>query len=211
MQIEIRRRLGLRKKKLDTASMRRFGAAAVPKRTGAVRAASTESERAEVPPPSAPKRLRHELAVHQAELKAQNEELRQARSALEAGLERYTQLFDFAPTGYVCIDACGTITELNLAAANLLGRTRARVMGNPLAMYVVHRDVLSFNVTISAVRGAEDTGTCEIRLRQPSGEPVVARITARALKEGGTILLSFEDVTAQRRLEEVARSQIAQS
>jgi hypothetical protein len=42
-------------------------------------------------------RLVHELQVHQVELEIQNEELRRSRAEVEAGLERYTELYDFAP------------------------------------------------------------------------------------------------------------------
>ena len=42
------------------------------------------------------KKLIHELQVHQIELEIQNEELVRARDEAEAGLERYTELYDFA-------------------------------------------------------------------------------------------------------------------
>ena len=44
-------------------------------------------------------RLLHELQVHQIELEMQNEELRQARVEAETALQRYTDLYDFAPAG----------------------------------------------------------------------------------------------------------------
>ena len=46
------------------------------------------------------KRLVHELRVHQIELEMQNEELRRVRTEMEAGLSQYTNLYDFAPSGY---------------------------------------------------------------------------------------------------------------
>jgi hypothetical protein len=45
-------------------------------------------------------RLVHELEVHQIELEMQNEELQQARDAIEKSLDKYTDLYDFAPVGY---------------------------------------------------------------------------------------------------------------
>jgi len=45
-------------------------------------------------------RLLHELQVHQIELEMQNAELQDARDEVEAGLEKYTDLYDFAPVGY---------------------------------------------------------------------------------------------------------------
>jgi PAS domain-containing protein len=56
-------------------------------------------------------RLVHELQVHQIELEMQNTELQQARDALETALERYSDLFDFAPVGYLILDHEGTIRE----------------------------------------------------------------------------------------------------
>ena len=69
----------------------------------------------------------HELEVHQIELEMQNEELREAREAMEALLEKYTDLYDFAPVGYLTLDQQGVICEANLAGASLLGMARSGV------------------------------------------------------------------------------------
>ena len=50
--------------------------------------------------PIDPNRLVHELQVHQIELELQNEALREARATTELALERYADLFDFAPIAY---------------------------------------------------------------------------------------------------------------
>src|SRR3954464_6627229 len=79
---------------------------------------------------SAPEeKLRHELGVHRIELEMQNEELRSAQAELEAGLDRYTQLFDFAPIGYATLSQNGTVIQVNHAGAALLGRQRRQVVG----------------------------------------------------------------------------------
>jgi ribosomal protein L19E len=50
------------------------------------------------------RRLLHELEVHQIELEMQNAELQKARDDLEVALEKYTDLYDFAPVGYFSLD-----------------------------------------------------------------------------------------------------------
>ncbi|HXK55091.1 MAG TPA: histidine kinase, partial [Gammaproteobacteria bacterium] len=42
-------------------------------------------------------RLFHELDVHRVELEMQNEELRRTQDELEEALDKYTDLFDYAP------------------------------------------------------------------------------------------------------------------
>jgi len=81
-------------------------------------------------------RLIHELQVHQIELELQNEELQEARAELEAGLQRYSNLYDFAPLGYLTLDRGGTIRKINLAGVRLLGLERARLVGARFGLFV---------------------------------------------------------------------------
>jgi PAS domain-containing protein len=64
-----------------------------------------------------PLRLLHELQVHQVELEMQNTELQEARDRMEAMVEKYTDLYDFAPVGYFSLDEQGCILEVNLTGA----------------------------------------------------------------------------------------------
>ena len=62
-----------------------------------LRAVTTKGTPARTEPEA--QRLVHELQVHQIELEMQSEELWQSRAEAEAGLEHYTELYDFAPVG----------------------------------------------------------------------------------------------------------------
>ena len=84
-----------------------------------LRAAATKGASARTEPEA--QRLVHELQVHQIELEMQNDELRQSRAEVEAGLERYTELYDFAPVGYLTLGRDEAIRQVNLAGADLLG------------------------------------------------------------------------------------------
>src|SRR5437899_4333117 len=81
-------------------------------------------------------RALHELEVHQIELEMQNAELQAARAGLEAALEKYTDLYDFAPVGYFSIDESGLILEANLTGAALVGVERSRLINRRLLLFV---------------------------------------------------------------------------
>ena len=70
-----------------------------------------------------------ELRTRQLELERQRGELRQTQDELALSRERCARLFDEAPVGYVVFDHAGVIRTANLAAATLLGRSRAELEG----------------------------------------------------------------------------------
>lgn len=80
--------------------------------------------------------LLRDLRLHQLELEMQNEELRRAQTALEASCDRYLQLYDFAPIGYLTLTENGLITEANQACAALLGVERGQLVNNRFDRYI---------------------------------------------------------------------------
>jgi len=70
-------------------------------------------------------KLIHELDVHQLELEIQKDELLLAKKQIETEIEKYADLYDFAPAGYFTLSREGKIIELNLSGAQLLGKERS--------------------------------------------------------------------------------------
>ena len=83
--------------------------------------AAQSSERLAPMSPEATKLTLHELRVHQIELEMQNEELLRAQAELDATRERYFDLYDMAPVGYITVSENGLILEANLIATSILG------------------------------------------------------------------------------------------
>lgn len=84
--------------------------------------------------------LLHELLVHKVELEMQNEELRRAYTALEEARDRYIDLYEFAPVGYITISREGLINEINLTGSTLLGVDRAKLIKRRFSRFVAVQD-----------------------------------------------------------------------
>ena len=84
--------------------------------------------------------LVHELRVHQIELEMQNENLRHTQTELELARDRYVDLYDFAPVGYMTLSESGVILDANLTVASMLGVERAQLLGRPMTQFIVAED-----------------------------------------------------------------------
>jgi len=149
------------------------------------------------------RRLVHELEVHQIELEMQNEELQGARSELEAGLARYTDLYDFAPVGYVTLDRDGTILQANLTATRLLGMDRSRLVGGRLGFFIATEHLSTFNVFLKKVFESQAKEACEVALgtqkSTSSWVHVEATVSDGGRRECRAVLM---DISERRGMEE---------
>src|SRR5205823_6644304 len=63
------------------------------------------------------------------------------KSELEAAIQRFVDLYDFAPIAYVSFNHAGRIEEANLAATELFGVPKDLLIGRPFAFYVADLDL----------------------------------------------------------------------
>ena len=150
-------------------------------------------------------RLVHELEVHQIELEMQNAELAQARDEIESALDRYTDLYDFAPVGYLTLDREGAVQAANLTAAGLLGTERSRLIGRRLGLFVTDEARLSFSEFLGTIFTSEGKVSCEATLARDANAPLVVQIDAVAAASGVECRVAIVDITARKQAEEAVR------
>lgn len=110
-------------------------------------------------------RLKLELGTHHVELETQNQELRASQLQIEEARDRYSDLYDFAPVGYVTLDKAGVIREINLTGAELLGCERSAVIGKPLLQWLDADYRTAFHKHIQRVFESRERVTDEMLLR----------------------------------------------
>ncbi len=87
-------------------------------------AGALEALKSVSPSPADMLELIDELQIHQAELEIQNEELKRAQDELSDLHREYERLYEFAPCGYLTLNARRIVTRANLTAMSLLGETK---------------------------------------------------------------------------------------
>jgi len=114
--------------------------------------------------PEEAQRLIHDLHTHQIELEMQNEELRHAQKELAEARDRYLDLYDFAPIGYVTLSGEGLIVEANLTLSEMLGLERRRLIRRPFSQLIDPVDQDLYYRHLHALSEAPDRSRCDLRL-----------------------------------------------
>jgi len=167
-----------------------------------------------------------ELQVAGEELLGQNEELAIAREKVDAERQRYQDLFEFAPDGYLVTDPNGKIQEANRAATVLLNTGQRFLVGRLLISFTVpearpiFRDILlQFTRELDPLQEQERV----LRLQpskalrqQRGGLPFDASLKMTAIRDSAGKLVAVRclvrDITErQQMLEAVIRARVAEA
>jgi PAS domain S-box-containing protein len=147
----------------------------------------------------------HELRVHQIELKMQNEELRRIQEDLEEARDRYSHLYDFAPVGYLTINAEGIVEGANLTFATMLGTKRSEVVGKPFSRYIQRDDQDVYYLHRQRILESGDFKSFRLRLVKNDGSDFFSNLECMIVRESDSdpkqIRVVVSDITEQNELE----------
>ena len=153
--------------------------------------------------------LAYELQVHQVELEMQNEELRQAQETITETGNRYADLYDFAPVGYVTLDPQGLILEVNLTGAGLLGASRELLLRKPFILFVAPGDRPAFHAYLRCLPAGGAPQSCELELSPQQGLSAAVSLESLAMVEAGGQVIQYRiaitDITRRRKAEDDLR------
>jgi len=127
------------------------------------------------------------------------------KTELEAAVQRFVDLYDFAPIAYVSFDRTGRIEEANLAVTELLGESRDLLIGRPFALYAADLDL--FMRHLLNCRTSQQRAKTELHLRSKKGERIPALLFSTPINSttrNGALLYqtAIVDLTERKRFEE---------
>ena len=147
--------------------------------------------------------LLHELQVYKFELEAQNAKLQAARDE-NLALGTYSDLYDFAPVGYLTLDETGTIRKINFTGAELLGIERSLLMGRHFLWFVAEKERPVFSDFLEKVAKINFKEVCEVTLLARNAIPRFVHIKATLI--GKEFRVALIDITAQQSVEAKLRA-----
>jgi PAS domain S-box-containing protein len=154
--------------------------------------------------------LIEELHIHQVELEMQNQELQQAHLELEAARDRYIDLYDFSPAGYITVSEEGLILEANLTISTMLGIERRSLIGKPFSRFITRDTQDEFYFHRRKLFETKAKQTCDLKLIKKDNTPFHARlacILVEDTKENTTRARAIiSDISEQKRAEEEVHS-----
>lgn len=148
------------------------------------------------------KNLYHDLEVYQVELEMQNHELRDKQQELELARDKYADLYEFAPVGYLTLDDKGVIRGINLTATKLLGYNRNQLLGKPFSIFFVNGNSRDFFRTLRAAMAGESEQNLELLLKRQDDSRLNVRLQmVPPMRHQAEVRVALIDISQQKAAE----------
>ena len=143
----------------------------------------------------------HELEVHQIELEMQNDELILAKEQADAAKKRFTELYNFAPSGFFTLTKEGEIIEENLYGSKMLNYKSANLKKSMFSFFISNDSKPIFNLFLKKVFNGRTIESCDVILSQEINPTIYVHLTGRVTENGEQCLLTAVDISEHKRFE----------
>lgn len=121
----------------------------------------------------------HELQVHQVELDLQLEQLESNEEQLTEELQRYRDLYEQAPVGYLRICPDGRILEANETASRIIDAVDGEREGVHVHDLIDPEDRASLATMLERLGAHPEIASCDARAVDAAADAPALRLTAR--------------------------------
>jgi PAS domain S-box-containing protein len=143
-------------------------------------------------------------------LESEQQRILQAERELDAWHDRYIDLYDFTPVGYLTLNRAGCIVNVNRTGVQLFGYERRHLVGMPLIVLVAKPDRAAFSQHLLKARNAtEKQATAELWFSRKGGQSVLLQLASLRSRETTPgvfrIHTAITDITEQHGAAEAQR------
>lgn len=142
--------------------------------------------------------MENSLSEFQRELVNQNQELNVAKSEVQVSADRYTELFNFAPSGLFLLSEDYIITEVNHSGASLLGRKSTDLIGCHFGFFISQDTLPYFIGFLSNVFKSKTKEVCEVVLSSGSDQTTFVHIEGIVVGDNKQCLLNVIDINERK-------------
>jgi PAS domain S-box-containing protein len=150
-------------------------------------------------------KLLEDLKIHKVEYAQQQEELLRIRQELEQTKDKYSDLFDLAPTGYFTLNNNAFITLANRTGTNILQAERESLINTSFANYIAEPFLDYFNNLLHKACDEFSKQEGQIVLKTAQGENLHVAIELLCIEpdheKDSRIRLAVIDLTEKREKE----------
>jgi PAS domain S-box-containing protein len=157
-------------------------------------------------------KLINELQVHQIELEMQNDELRKTQLELHKIKDEYSDLYNFAPVGYLVLNKKGLIVNANLTSVTMLGYEKKGLRNLGFSNFIDKESQDIFYFHRNKIVENQTPQTCELQLVRKDKTKFWAQLECAGKYDDTGKLIQFNanliDVSKRKQAEEQIKASL---
>lgn len=155
------------------------------------------------------KKMIYDLEVHKIELEMQNEELIRAQAELFNLKNRYFDLYDMAPVGYLTISEKEQILDANFTATTLLGMERGELIGRKISDFIAKEDQDIYYIYRKKLFNISEPASCDLQMVNSNNKKLWIQMSATCnnnFNDKPIIRLTLNNISEHKRMENELKS-----
>jgi len=146
-----------------------------------------------------------DMQVRQLEMEAQYKELQEALLNANNTTEKYSKLFQDAPTSYFTLNSKGEITESNRCGEKMLGKRCSEIINKQFRSFLVQDSRIIFDTFLTGIFSGKVKGYCEVSLLSGQKEGVHVQLSGKSAGNRESCLLTVFDISERTRHQQSLR------
>lgn len=147
------------------------------------------------------KTIIQELEIHQVELQMQNEELAKTQKYLSKTKDKYFNLFEFAPVGYLRLEEEYNIIEINTTFTKIFGYPKQKILNKLFTDIVCSEFQDNFYLAYRKMLKEKSQQSIEIQIYKQDESRIWVKLELMSYDKGETCLVSLTDISNLKKSE----------